>query len=163
MRDRYQIPVCLMAAMVLLFSPVLMTGEQRTDPAASGASADGWLDFINPNGTRIVTIQIEIADTPHARARGLMGRTELPEKAGMLFVFKDAGERVFWMRNTLIPLDMMFVSASGRIINIAKMTRPMSDTRYHSNGPAQYVVETAAGFCDRFGISEGTRIRWRRR
>ena len=162
MHQRIHTRIFLIAVMAFLFTPMFLLGQQRTDQATQEATAEGVLDFINPNGTLIVSIQIEVADTPNERARGLMGRTHLKDTAGMLFVFKDADYRVFWMHNTPISLDIMFISSSRRILNIAKMTRPMSDTRYGSTSPAQYVVETVAGFSDRYGIGKGTQIRWRR-
>ena len=110
-----------------------------------------------------MTIIIEIADTPKARARGLMGNRTLDDTMGMLFVYSTADDRVFWMRNTVMSLDILFISATNRVINIARQTQPMSDTRYHSKAPAKFVVEVISGFCDRHGIKEGALVRWVRK
>ena len=131
--------------------------------SAGGIRADGRLDFINSEGRVLVSIAIEIADTPQARATGLMGRTGLNDSAGMFFVHDKAGPKNFWMRNTPTPLDIIFVSETGRVIHIAANTKPNSDTVYSSRGPARYVVEVLAGFCARHGVEKGTQISWKRK
>ena len=129
---------------------------------AAPIRADGSLDFVSSEGRVLASITIEIADTPQARAVGLMGRKGLDDSMGMLFVHETAGPKSYWMRNTPTALDIIFVSAKGRVIHIAADTQPMSDTIYTSNGPAQYAVEVPAGFCSRHGVVEGTEIRWQR-
>ena len=123
--------------------------------------ADGILEFLGPDGKVCATIAIEVADDEEERAKGLMWRTALADTQGMLFVYSDADYRVFWMRNTLVALDMIFASRDRRVINIAKQTEPLSSKLYRSTRPAQYVVEVVAGFCDQKGVGEGTEIRWR--
>jgi uncharacterized membrane protein (UPF0127 family) len=123
---------------------------------------DGVLDFVAPDGTPVRRIAIEIAETDSARERGLMNRSQLAEQAGMLFVFDDEQPRRFWMRNTLIPLDLFFVDDSLRIVAVRPDNRPVSDAGIESGAPARYVVETRAGFARRWGIEEGHAIRWRR-
>jgi uncharacterized protein len=130
---------------------------------ASTMRIDGNLDFVRPDGTQAVSIAIEIADTVAARTLGLMGR-ELPDfSEGMLFVFERNQVLSFWMRNTPAPLDIIFVSENGEILNIAHRTIPMSDILYSSAGAARYVVEVRGGFCEQFGIDQGARIQWRRK
>jgi len=124
---------------------------------------DGRLEFLTPTGKVVATIIIEIADTQKAQTKGLMGNRTLDDTMGMLFIYKQAGNLVFWMRNTRISLDILFVSETLRVINIAKNTQPMSDTRYDSKAPAQFVVEVLSGFCDRYGIKEGYRVKWVRK
>lgn len=141
----------------------VFAGPQPVAAGSSGAiRADGRLEFFNPEGRVLAAITIEIADTPQARATGLMGRRGLDDSMGMLFVHDEAGPKHFWMRNTPTALDIIFVSAEGRVIHIAADTRPMSDTVYSSSGPARYVVEVIAGFCARYGIAEGVQIFWQR-
>ena len=124
--------------------------------------SDGRLDFISSEGRVLASIAIEIADTPQSRAVGLMGRTGLDDSVGMLFVHDSEGIKSFWMRNTPTPLDIVFVSASGRVVHIAANTLPMSDTAYSSQHPCRYVVEVLAGFCKRHSVKVGTQISWRR-
>jgi len=115
------------------------------------------------NGDSTVTIDIEVAETDSARERGMMQREGFPnDRSGMLFVFDEEQPRSFWMSNTPVALDIIFVSADSQIVNIAKYTTPFSSERYRSDEPAQFVLETPAGFADSCGLLEGDRIRWRR-
>jgi hypothetical protein len=122
---------------------------------------DAILDFLDPEGRLITSIAVEIAATPETHARGLMGRYLTDDNQGMLFVFPRPEPRSFWMRNTPTSLDILFINEDRKVLNVAKATRPMSDERYRSLGPARYVVEVQAGFADRYGIRKGTGIRWR--
>jgi len=153
---------------LIVFSALCWPGAfGQPQPAVAGSTggirADGSLAFINAEGRVLVSITIEIADTPQARATGLMGRRGLDDSVGMLFVHDTVGPKSFWMRNTPTSLDIIFVSAKSRVIHIAANTTPMSDTVYSSNGPALYVVEVPAGFCTRHGVVEGTLISWQRK
>ena len=125
--------------------------------------ADGVVDILTPDGSVAASLVVEIAETPEARARGLMGRVLGDFMAGMLFVFETPQPQTFWMRNTPGALDMLFIDDKGRVLNVASHTTPMSDQMYSSAGPAQFVLETKAGFADRFGIRPGWSIRWKRR
>lgn len=123
---------------------------------------EGRLAFIQ-DGDSTATIDIEIADTDSARERGMMERAGFPnDHSGMLFLFPKEQERSFWMANTPVALDIIFVSADSQIVNIAKYTTPFSSERYRSGEPARFVVEVPAGFADSHGILEGDRIQWRR-
>ena len=123
---------------------------------------DGSVEMLRPDGSVAATLVVEIVESPEDRARGLMGRVLPDHLAGMLFIFESAQPQRFWMRNTPSSLDMFFIDAGGKIVNIAAYTTPMSDQLYSSAGPAQYVVEAKAGFADRFGIRTGYRVRWKR-
>ena len=91
-----------------------------------------------------------------------MYRKTMDADHGMLFVYPEAEPRSFWMKNTPLALDIIFVDAKGEIVNIVKRTSPYSEDFIESTAPAQYVVEVRAGFTDRYGISEDDRISWRR-
>jgi hypothetical protein len=123
---------------------------------------DGSVEMLRPDGSVAATLVVEIVESPEDRARGLMGRVLPDHLAGMLFIFESAQPQRFWMRNTPSSLDMFFIDAGGKIVNIAAYTTPMSDQLYSSAGPAQYVVEAKAGFADRFGIRTGYNVRWKR-
>ncbi|MFT5144706.1 MAG: uncharacterized membrane protein (UPF0127 family) [Rhodothermales bacterium] len=123
---------------------------------------DGLLDFVRADSTVITRIAIELAETDSSQARGLMDRRSLPERGGMLFVNDTVEPRSFWMRSTPLPLDIMFIDAENRVVNIVARTTPYSDDRINSEGPAQHILEVRAGFTERFGIVPGTEIRWRR-
>jgi uncharacterized membrane protein (UPF0127 family) len=156
-------PSLLVAGMLL---PILILGIEACAFKAEGYKTvrkDGTLEFVDPQGELRISIAVEIADTVEAHIKGLQGRESLNAGEGMLFVFSEADDQEFWMRNTLIPLDIIFVAESGQIINIAKCTEPLTDKRHASKGPAKYVVEVPSGFTDRHGITEDFFIRWERR
>lgn len=123
---------------------------------------DGMLSFLSPSGDTLTTINIEIAETDETRTRGLMGRRSLPAQSGMFFIMGDVDTTGFWMRNTPLPLDIMFVAPDSQIINIAKRTTPYSDAVIYPDAPKKYVVEVRAGFADRLGITDSMRITWTR-
>lgn len=123
---------------------------------------DGTLTFVRADGSPITTIAIEIAEGDSAQARGLMQRRAMGYDQGMLFPYPDAQERAFWMRDTPLSLDILFADAAGQVVTIAERAEPFSDTRIRSGAPAQYVVEVRAGFVERFGLTDSTRIRWER-
>jgi uncharacterized membrane protein (UPF0127 family) len=123
---------------------------------------EGTLDFVRSDGTPFLRIAVELAETHEEQLRGLMGRRSLPSKGGMLFVYPQAIEQSFWMKNTPLPLDIVFIAEDSTIVNIARRTRPLSEETIRSSAPAQYVLELRAGFVDRYGIDEATRIEWQR-
>ena len=137
--------------------------EEDQTPRDIPFRADGVLEFLDQDGVRLEAIAIEIADTDSARQRGLMDRRSLPERGGMLFIFEDEDQRSFWMRNTPLSLDIIFVDADSQVVNIQRRTRPLSSQEIPSDGPAKYVVEVRAGFTERHDIDENASIRWRRR
>lgn len=122
----------------------------------------GTLAFLDSTGAVIRSITVEIAEDEASRQRGLMDRRQLSLSEGMLFLFPEPDSLSFWMKNTMLPLDIMFVAADSSILNIARRTTPLSTTRVTSDGLARYVVEVRGGFSDRFGIDEHVRVRWSR-
>ncbi|MEZ4700152.1 MAG: DUF192 domain-containing protein [Rhodothermales bacterium] len=123
---------------------------------------DGTLDVIRPDGSIVTTLAIEIAEGDSARARGLMQRRSLPAKGGMLFLSNESKVQTFWMKNTPLPLDIIFIGADSSIVSIAERTLPFSERTIESTGPAQYVLEVRAGYAARFGIDSTATVRWRR-
>ncbi len=103
-------------------------------------------------------LRVELVEKLEDQERGLMFRTSLPENEGMLFVYKRPQEMSFWMKNTFIPLDIAFVGADGRILNIHH-ARPLDETiLYRSAGEAKYVIETNQGWFEKNGIRPGDRV-----
>lgn len=123
---------------------------------------DGTLSFLTPSGDTLTTIDVEIAETDEARTRGLMGRRSLPSRSGMFFIMDDVDTTGFWMRNTPLPLDIMFVAPDSHVINIVKRTTPFSQAVIRPKAPKKFVVEVRAGFADRAGITDSMRITWSR-
>lgn len=101
------------------------------------------------------TVTVELALTPEEQTRGLMFRTELDEDAGMLFVFDRDKERSFWMSNTPIPLDIIYIRSDATIVSIAANTVPYSERSIPSRGPARYVLEVPGGWAKRHGVKPG--------
>ena len=101
---------------------------------------------------------MEVAATDEQKAKGLMFRERMALNQGMLFLFQAAGERYFWMKNTPLSLDIIFIGDTGEIISIAEGTTPFSETVIPSQGPAQYVLELLAGTSRRLGIKPGDKV-----
>ncbi len=117
---------------------------------------EGELRFVDKNTRDLISeIDIEIADTNFDRALGLMFRPVMQEDRGMLFKFGEEEIQSFWMRNTIISLDILYVNSKGEIVSIYKNTETQSDKSMPSDKPAIYVVEVNAGYCDSLGIEIG--------
>ena len=123
----------------------------------------GELSFLAKGDKITASIEIEIADTELARQQGLMFRTSMEDNQGMLFIFEQEEMQSFWMKNTILPLDIMFVNRNKEIVKIHKNTMPFQEEPgYESGRPAMYVVEVKAGYTDVHGIKEGDRINFTR-
>jgi hypothetical protein len=121
---------------------------------------EGELSFVSADGKPITRIEIEKADNDADRMFGMMFRKSMPENRGMLFLFDRSEQQGFWMKNTLIPLDIMFVDENKVITTIHENAVPMDETTLPSNGPAKYVVEVNGGYAKRHGIKVGDRVSW---
>ena len=163
-QQRYHpiVPVILIPLMMLFTACSSHYLKDQINPHPPSDYSDGALDFVHMGGSIKASIFVEIADTRETQIKGLMGRSDLNINKGMLFIFKQLKPRKFWMKNTLISLDIIFIGRDGCIVNIAESTTPMSNQIYRSNGPIKYVVEVRAGFVKRFKIDSSTCIRWRR-
>jgi len=106
-------------------------------------------------GERKVPFKVELAVTPAEHERGLMFREHLDTDAGMLFISESARRQVFWMKNTLIPLDMIFIGADWRIAGIVENAEPRTLTSREVPAPSQYVLEIGGGLSARYGIRAG--------
>ncbi|MCU0701511.1 MAG: DUF192 domain-containing protein [Myxococcaceae bacterium] len=105
-----------------------------------------------------VSFDVEVAATRDSRTRGLMWRYALPETAGMLFIFPREQPLSFWMRNTLIPLDMLFIDAKGKVVSIVENAEPRTLSSRPSTGPATYVLEVPGGTCAKKGLKAGAQV-----
>ena len=101
------------------------------------------------------SVRVDEALTPEQRVRGLMFRRSMAEDQGMWFVFDDERPRSFWMRNTYLALDIIYVDASGRVVSIIEKAEPLTETPRPSTKPAKYVLEVVAGGAARLGIRVG--------
>jgi len=104
--------------------------------------------------------EVEIVATPEARAKGLMFREALAPNAGMLFLYPGEQPVSFWMKNTLIPLDMLFLKADGSVAHIAHNAVPLDETPIDSGAAVQAVLEVKGGTANALGIKEGDRVEY---
>ena len=114
------------------------------------------LEIVSKSGVH--TFTVEMALTPEEQAKGLMFRRELPEGEGMLFDFHHEQPASFWMKNTYVSLDMIFIRADGTILKIAENTVPLSEALVQSGGPVRAVLEVVAGTARKLGIAPGDRV-----
>lgn len=108
-----------------------------------------------------VSVTVEIADTPARRERGLMFRRNLEPMHGMLFLFQGDADRPFWMKNTPLSLDIVFIDQNRRVVGIQANTVPYSERQLRAGRPSRYVLEVVAGFCAREGVQVGDSVEFR--
>jgi hypothetical protein len=137
------------------------TAAPGTATAPPPTSANATARFVE-DGETLATVTLEIADNDSERAQGLMYRESLASDHGMVFVYDRPQPLSFWMKNTLVPLDMVFVAANGTVLNVEHADVPAENSTdygsYTSDGPAQYVVEVNRGFANRTGVGPGTEV-----
>ena len=121
---------------------------------ANQAASSDFLEFRGPWGS--ACFSVKVADTPAKRAQGLMHVDHLPKEQGMLFVYPEPSPVSFWMKNTVISLDMIFLNAKGRIQHIHSNARPQDQTVISGGNDIQYVVEINGGLSEKLGILEGS-------
>ena len=126
--------------------------------AMAGCSHDSSVLLSAPDGTRRAAVRVELALTPAKRQLGLMYRSHLDENAGMLFIFVTPARLTFWMKNTEIPLDMIFADRSGVVVGIIRNAEPYSQRPVGPDTPALYVLEVNGGFCARHSVRVGDRM-----
>jgi len=116
-----------------------------------------WLE---PPGREPVAVDVEVARTPAETQRGLMFRRKRAPNAGMIFLFARPRQMTFWMRNTYIPLDMVFITSEMRVLGVVENATPETDDAREVEGISQYVLEVNAGFAREHGIVAGTPVRF---
>lgn len=109
--------------------------------------------------TGVYPYQVEVADTDKSRSRGLMFRREVEPGTGMLFDMGVTRDVAFWMHNTFVPLDIVFISEKGQVVSVAHGAKPQSDTRIPSGSPVRFVLELATPEAKRIGLSAGDLVR----
>ena len=157
--------VILVGLLLLTWSPdsFQKPSKIKSRSEAPAFKKEGVLSFFSKTGdNKIVTIDLEIADNDFERARGMMYRKNMDASTGMLFIMEREEYQSFWMRNTYVSLDILFLDKTFSIVHIEKYTQPLSDGSIPSEKRAKYVLEVKAGFCDRHGINTGDSIRYSR-
>jgi len=166
----------IFTACVLAF--MVSCGDSKDQPSVTEGenevveipfTKEGELEFLNENGEPFKKIDIEFAETENQRARGLMDRSKMDEDKGMLFIFgnDEIRKHTFYMKNTRIPLDIMYFSPDSVLINIARNAQPGADAKMSggtvdgATADSKFVVEINGGLADQWGMKEGvTKIRW---
>lgn len=141
--------------LVSLLMGAVVLGAIGMVPVARAANLE-TLEIITSTG--VVPLSVEVMRTNEELQHGLMFRKELPEGRGMLFDFRPERDVAMWMKNTLIPLDMIFIQANGRILRIAENTEVQSEKIIPSGGPVRGVLEVIAGTARKLGIKPGDRV-----
>ena len=144
MKSRWFAPLVLLALVPIVISTPAWTASKET------------LEIVTQSGVRAFAVEVVAND--EERQKGLMFRKELPEGTGMLFDFQVEAPVSFWMKNTYVPLDMIFIRGDGTIASIAQNTEPMSERLIPSNAPVRGVLEVIAGTARKLGIKPGDRV-----
>jgi uncharacterized membrane protein (UPF0127 family) len=164
-RHRMQIGISftvIVIALVVIFMPKKIENHTTVSTSAPMFTKQGELTLINSNDKPIVSIDIEIADDDAKREVGMMGRPIMDERQGMLFIYEEEQLTPFWMRNTILSLDMIFINKQRKIITIHKNTKPFSDDTYSPTAMTMFVLEVNAGFTEKYGIKEGDMVSWKK-
>ena len=164
--------VAIILVVVLVFGGLISTGilnfsknsnesvdENSTDNSTIAEppfKKEGELTFLR-NQEKLT---IEIADNEAETTQGLMYRRSMPDSCGMVFIFPDSQPRNFWMKNTYLPLDILFLDESKKIVTIQANRTPFSEEQIPSFENARFVLEVNAGYCKRKGIEKGDVVRW---
>lgn len=160
------IALAIVMALAWIIFSIYQPGNQKPDhrnsPNLSKSGIpfkkEGNLTIFKVNTNQTINLDIEVAENETERMRGLMDRFSMPENAGMLFIFERDEPRSFWMKNTYISLDIIYINSNKEIVSIQKYTQPRTVSSIPSEFPAQYVLEVNAGFSDKFGIKPGDKI-----
>ncbi|MDN3493974.1 DUF192 domain-containing protein [Winogradskyella bathintestinalis] len=152
-------------SILVIFGLVFLSSckEEKTtkpeDKVVVSFKKEGTLSLIKADSDSIIkTIDIEIADNEYETQTGLMYRTKLENNHGMLFIFPNVQMRSFYMKNTKIPLDIIYINEDQTIVSFQKNAKPMSETSLPSEAPAKYVLEIYGGLSDTWGLSTGDKV-----
>ncbi len=162
-KNSFKIPYIWIIIIVISFSLIYASWHGKKNENSQSTDFQYKTTIVNIQKSlsdKSIQFNVEIADTPDLTSLGLMNREYLAEDAGMLFVFPYPDKRSFWMKNTIIPLDIIFIDGSGKIIQISETTTPYSTESIVCLKPAQYVLEVNAGITEQHKINIGDIITW---
>ena len=156
-----RLPFLLLGLTLLLGSSCRQAGEKSLGTEAVTFKKEGELRVHDAKtDSTLIHLDIEIAKTDYEVQTGLMYRKDMGDRQGMLFVFEDEAPHSFYMKNTLIALDILFIDSDLKIVNIHRDAQPLNEAGIPSGGPVQYVLEVKAGMSERWGLEEGDRIQY---
>jgi len=142
----------------LRLAAALLVAAWAAVAASAPTQAAGRATIEIVSSTGVHAFDVELASNDAERERGLMFRKSLPEGQGMLFDFKRDQPVSFWMHNTYVSLDMIFIAGDGRIVHVAENAKPLSDDLIPSSAPVRAVLEVIAGTVQKLGIAPGDRV-----
>jgi len=148
MRAARTLRLRMVLALVLLLSVL---------PGCRSSRAAEAVEIVTRSG-KSIPVAVELATTPEARQLGLMYRDALEPGTGMLFIFPHLAPQSFWMRNTKIPLDILFIDEAEKIVRLHARTTPFSEASLPSGAPVRYVLEVPGGWCAGNGVAEGDTV-----
>ncbi len=172
MSRRWRLRALWLVVLLLLTSCQASKAKDRKPPRAGRVVTDvSAEDYVGPTLPRarvlledafggLHRVEVEVAATSESRTRGLMWRRELPAGQGMLFVFPADEVQSFWMRNTLISLDMIFINSEGKIVGIIERAEPRSRISRSVGVPGRYVLEVPGGWSQTVGLKPGGTVRF---
>ena len=131
-----------------------------TEPIAF--TKEGELTLMKPSGDTIQQLDIEIADNEYERETGLMYRESMETEQGMLFIYDKAEPRYFWMKNTYIPLDIIYFGSDSTAVSLQENAQPRDETALPSNEPAQFILEINGGLAEQWGLEAGDKMTFKR-
>ncbi len=152
---------------IVLMIVVIITGckgspEKPITPTEIPFTKEGDLTLIKADGTTIRKIDIEFAEDDYERETGLMHRSQMENHQGMLFIQDDERIQNFYMKNTLISLDLIFIDSDKKIVSFAENAKPLDLTSLSSQVPAQYVLEINGGLAEEWVLEIGDKVTWTR-
>jgi uncharacterized membrane protein (UPF0127 family) len=161
--------ILLLALALYILKPIIFDSWKSIPKPADKSitmepqfSKEGTLVFQNAEKDTLKMVDIEIAENDQRRTQGMMYRTSMSYNRAMLFIMEYERQQSFWMRNTKMSLDIIYINGDKEIVTIYPHTQPYSVSPIPSFKKSKYVVETAAGFCDKYGIKEGSFIEFSR-
>ena len=155
----------ILPALILLLgiSGCRETPRNNLDSTPVAFTKEGELRILESDSdSALVSLEIEISSTDYEIQTGLMYRKDMEDRQAMLFVFPEAAPHSFYMKNTLIPLDILLIDKALEIVRIHRNASPLDESGIPSGGAVQYVLEVKAGMSDRWGVSEGDRIEYKK-
>jgi len=155
----------LLFVSVIFFGACQNTTKQSASPHRTSKqisfTKEGQLSIMDSLGQPKAQFDIEFARDDYERETGLMYRKTMKDNQAMLFIFQDEQPRYFWMKNTYMPLDIIYINTGKKIVSIAKNAQPMDETSLPSRLPAQYVLEIKAGLSDDYALQKGDKVSWK--
>lgn len=160
--SKFAMKLGLALTLALLFVSCKKTNSTIQDSLENTVtfSKEGQLRIQKQDSSVVKLLEIEIADTDYETETGLMYRESMAENRGMLFIFPDVRPHSFYMKNTLIPLDIVYINENKKIVHIVEDAKPLDETGLPSEFPVKYVLELNAGSTQKWGVALGDFVDW---